>query len=197
MGLENLKLKKVSAEDQQMIKDIEVMLGPEPSEMGFVKNLFWGRFRDDLVFPYPRESKQERERCDALLAELDAPQKAPRRTNCMPPERPIADRHTPGSVSGMKRTKSESLERRAMNRNGVSCSQRAMAVWTRLRIVELRFGANSKGMRALGQRASPWARTAALSMGCPSKSRSSVATALSENCARGISISPWTTTWSS
>ena len=47
------------------------MLGPEPSEMGFVKNLFWGRFRNDLVFPYPTESKEERAKCDALLAELE------------------------------------------------------------------------------------------------------------------------------
>ncbi|MFQ5568591.1 MAG: acyl-CoA dehydrogenase family protein [Rhodothermales bacterium] len=64
-------LKNVSARDRKMIQDAEAMLGPEPSEMGFVKNLFWGRFRDDLVFPYPRESKEERAKCDALLAELE------------------------------------------------------------------------------------------------------------------------------
>ena len=39
--------------------------------MGFIKNVFWGRFREDLVFPYPRESKEERERCDELLEELE------------------------------------------------------------------------------------------------------------------------------
>lgn len=71
MGIANLKLKNVSARDQQMIQDIEVMMGPEPSEMGFVKNLFWGRFRDDLIFPYPVESKAEREKCDRLLEELE------------------------------------------------------------------------------------------------------------------------------
>ena len=65
------KLKNVSARDQQMIQDIEVMLGPEPSEMGFVKNLFWGRFRGELVLPYPRESKAERQKCDALLEKLE------------------------------------------------------------------------------------------------------------------------------
>ncbi|MFB3132365.1 MAG: acyl-CoA dehydrogenase family protein, partial [Rhodothermales bacterium] len=65
-------LKNVSARDRQMIQEAEAMLGPEPSEMGFVKNLFWGRFRDDLIFPYPRESKQERAKCDALLAKLEA-----------------------------------------------------------------------------------------------------------------------------
>lgn len=64
-------LKNVSARDRKMIEDIEVMLGPEPSEMGFAKNLFWGRFRSDLMFPYPTESKEERAKCDALLVELE------------------------------------------------------------------------------------------------------------------------------
>ncbi len=66
------KLKNVSAQDQKMIADIETMMGPEPSQMGFVKNLFWGRFRSDLVLPYPHESKEERAKCDALLEELEA-----------------------------------------------------------------------------------------------------------------------------
>ena len=65
-------LKNVSARDRKMIEQAEAMLGPEPSEMGFVKNLFWGRFRNELVFPYPRESQEERAKCDALLAKLDA-----------------------------------------------------------------------------------------------------------------------------
>ena len=39
--------------------------------MGFVKNLFWGRFRDELIFPYPRVSDQEQAQCDALLAKLE------------------------------------------------------------------------------------------------------------------------------
>ena len=66
------RLKSVSLQDQKMIEDIEVMLGPEPSEMGFIKNLFWGRVREDLVFPYPEESPEERAKCDALLAKLEA-----------------------------------------------------------------------------------------------------------------------------
>ncbi len=65
-------LKNVDVKDRQMIRDIEVMLGPEPSEMGFVKNLFWGRFREDLIFPYPEESREEREQCDELLETLEA-----------------------------------------------------------------------------------------------------------------------------
>ena len=64
-------IKGVSARDRKMIQDVEAMLGPEPSEMGFVKNLFWGHFREDLVFPYPVESKEERAKCDALLEELE------------------------------------------------------------------------------------------------------------------------------
>jgi alkylation response protein AidB-like acyl-CoA dehydrogenase len=47
------------------------MLGPDPETMGFVKNLFWGNFREDLVFPFPEASAEETARCDQLLAELD------------------------------------------------------------------------------------------------------------------------------
>ena len=64
-------LKKVSAEDRKMIRDIEKMMGPEPNEIGFVKNLFSGRMRNDLIFPFPRESKAERDKCDALLEKLE------------------------------------------------------------------------------------------------------------------------------
>ena len=63
-------MKGVAARDQQMIRDAETMLGPEPETMGFVKNLFWGRVREDLVFPYPEVSKAEKAKADALLAEL-------------------------------------------------------------------------------------------------------------------------------
>ena len=66
------KLRNVSAADQRMIRDIETMLGPEPSQMGFIKNMFWGRFRGDLVFPYPEESREQREKADRLLEELEA-----------------------------------------------------------------------------------------------------------------------------
>ncbi len=72
MSLESLKLKNVSARDQKMIQDIDRMIGPEPEELGFAKNLFWGRLREDLAFPYPTESKEERIKCDVLLAELEA-----------------------------------------------------------------------------------------------------------------------------
>jgi acyl-CoA dehydrogenase family member 9 len=65
------KLKGVSERDRQMIADAETMMGPEPEEMGFVKNLFWGRVREDLVFPYPEQSPEETAKCDQLLAALD------------------------------------------------------------------------------------------------------------------------------
>ena len=66
------ELKKISADDRKMIADAEAMLGPEPDEMGFMKNLFWGRFRTSLTFPYPRETEDERRRADALIEELAA-----------------------------------------------------------------------------------------------------------------------------
>ena len=64
-------LKGVSERDRNMIADAEALLGPEPSTMGFVKNLFWGRVRDELVFPYPQQSQEETDRCEQLLARLD------------------------------------------------------------------------------------------------------------------------------
>ncbi len=65
-------MKGVQARDQQMIREAETMFGPEPDTMGFIKNLFWGRVREDLVFPYPEVSKDEKAKADALLAELNA-----------------------------------------------------------------------------------------------------------------------------
>lgn len=64
-------LKGVSERDRKMIADAEALLGPEPGKMGFVKNMFWGRLRHELVFPYPTYSADEKERCDQLLSRLD------------------------------------------------------------------------------------------------------------------------------
>ena len=64
-------MKGVSARDQQMIKEAETMFGPEPEDMGFIKNLFWGRIREELVFPYPEVSPAEKAKTDALLDELN------------------------------------------------------------------------------------------------------------------------------
>ncbi len=65
-------LKGVAEKDRKLIEDTEVLLGPEPSSMGFVKNLFWGHVREELVFPYPQVNPEETARCDKLLADLDA-----------------------------------------------------------------------------------------------------------------------------
>src|SRR5207237_10463617 len=65
------ELKGVSETDKKMIADAEALLGPEPSSMGFVKNLFWGNLRQELVFPYPQVSTDEKAICDKLLAALD------------------------------------------------------------------------------------------------------------------------------
>jgi acyl-CoA dehydrogenase family protein 9 len=64
-------LKGVAERDRKMIDDAEKLLGPEPSSMGFVKNLFWGHVRDELVFPYPQTDPDETARCDVLLEKLD------------------------------------------------------------------------------------------------------------------------------
>jgi acyl-CoA dehydrogenase family member 9 len=67
-------MKGVSERDRKMIADAEIILGPEPDSMGFIKNLFWGRLREDLVFPYPdvaTDCPEETAECDQLLARLE------------------------------------------------------------------------------------------------------------------------------
>ena len=65
-------LKNVSEKDRKQIEQAQEMMGPDPETMGFVKNLFWGNFREELVFPYPEVAPEETAQCDQLLAELDA-----------------------------------------------------------------------------------------------------------------------------
>ena len=65
-------LKNISDKDRKQIEQAQEMLGPDPDTMGFIKNLFWGNFRTELVFPYPEITAEETARCDQLLAELDA-----------------------------------------------------------------------------------------------------------------------------
>lgn len=67
----DLKSMKMSDKDRKLIEDAEALLGPEPSKMGFVKNMFWGNLRTDLVFPYPIPEAKETAACDQLLARLD------------------------------------------------------------------------------------------------------------------------------
>ena len=63
-------IKGISERDRKMIEEAEAMLGPEPGEMGFIKNMFWGNIRQELAFPYPEVSREEKDRCDAILAKL-------------------------------------------------------------------------------------------------------------------------------
>ena len=65
------ELKNISEKDRKQIEKASEMLGPDPERMGFVKNYFWGNFREELVFPYPKVGAEEIARCDQLLAELD------------------------------------------------------------------------------------------------------------------------------
>ncbi len=65
------KLKNVSKKDLEQIEKAQEMLGPDPETMGFIKNMFWGNFREELIFPFPEECADERARCDTLLETLD------------------------------------------------------------------------------------------------------------------------------
>ena len=65
------QLKNVSEKDRKQIEQAQEMLGPDPATMGFIKNLFWGNLREELVLPFPEVSAEENARCDQLLAELD------------------------------------------------------------------------------------------------------------------------------
>ena len=64
-------LKNVSEKDRKQIEQAQEMLGPDPSTMGVIKNVFWGNYREDLLFPYPVNSAEETAKCDQLLAALD------------------------------------------------------------------------------------------------------------------------------
>ena len=50
------QLKNVSKKDIDQIKKAQEMLGPDPETMGFIKNIYWGNLREDMIFPYPEES---------------------------------------------------------------------------------------------------------------------------------------------
>jgi alkylation response protein AidB-like acyl-CoA dehydrogenase len=64
-------LKHVSEKDRKMIQDAEVMMGPDPDEIGFIKNMFYGNFRNDLMFPYPKSTPTEEAKCEALMSKLE------------------------------------------------------------------------------------------------------------------------------
>ncbi|WP_435005552.1 acyl-CoA dehydrogenase family protein [Tundrisphaera lichenicola] len=55
---------------EQQIKQAEELLFSGPQRLGVAKGLFWGRFVDDWVIPYPRLSTEERPKVEAALGEL-------------------------------------------------------------------------------------------------------------------------------
>jgi len=65
------ELKNVSERDRKQIERAQEMIGPDPSTMGFIKNIFWGNFREDVLLPFPESTPEETSRCDQLLAALD------------------------------------------------------------------------------------------------------------------------------
>lgn len=57
--------------DQEQLEKAQDLMGPEPSELGFVKSLFFGRIRADRVLPYPKQDAEDARRMNDLLAQLD------------------------------------------------------------------------------------------------------------------------------
>ncbi len=64
-------LKGISDADKKLLAEAEEWLGAEPSKMGAVKNLFWGKIKEEFYFPYPQLDAREQAECDQLLARLD------------------------------------------------------------------------------------------------------------------------------
>lgn len=64
-------LKGISEADKKLLAEAEEWLGAEPSQMGPVKNLFWGNIKEEFYFPYPTTDARETAKCDQLLARLD------------------------------------------------------------------------------------------------------------------------------
>jgi alkylation response protein AidB-like acyl-CoA dehydrogenase len=65
-------LKGISEADRKLIAEAEEWLGAEPTKMGPVKNLFWGKVKEEFYFPYPTAvDAREQAECDQLLARLD------------------------------------------------------------------------------------------------------------------------------
>ena len=59
--------------DQEEFEKAKDLLEAAPSaEMGFVKNLFFGRLNLDDVMPYPKQDAEDAARTEELLSKLDA-----------------------------------------------------------------------------------------------------------------------------
>lgn len=65
------QMKGISEADRKLLEQAEEWLGAEPTNMGPVKNLFWGNVKESFYFPYPQQDAREQAECDQLLARLD------------------------------------------------------------------------------------------------------------------------------
>lgn len=64
-------LKGIKEEDRKLLEQAEEWLGAEPAKMGAVKNLFWGKLKEDAYFPFPKMESRAQAELDQLLAELE------------------------------------------------------------------------------------------------------------------------------
>jgi alkylation response protein AidB-like acyl-CoA dehydrogenase len=64
------KMKGISDADRELLEQAEEWLGAEPTNMGPVKNLFWGLVKESAYFPYPTSDAREQAECDQLIARL-------------------------------------------------------------------------------------------------------------------------------
>jgi acyl-CoA dehydrogenase family member 9 len=51
-------------------KQVEEMLGPELGKLGFAKSLFFGQFKGDVLFPYPRLNAEQQTASDEMAAKV-------------------------------------------------------------------------------------------------------------------------------
>ncbi len=65
------QMKGISEADRKLLEQAEEWLGAEPTNMGPVKNIFWGNVKESYYFPYPQQEAKEQAECDQLLARLD------------------------------------------------------------------------------------------------------------------------------
>ncbi len=70
MNMEKVELKDlegISKEDKKMLENADEMFGTEPESMGLIKNMFWGRNRHELLYPYNDNTAEEKKNCETLL----------------------------------------------------------------------------------------------------------------------------------
>jgi len=58
--------------DQEQFDKARDLIESETRDLGFVKSLFFGRLRSDLILPYPKQDEEESRRTDLLISRLDA-----------------------------------------------------------------------------------------------------------------------------